>query len=502
MTKTIALRFFSIASLVWALSSLALGSRMCRADEDQVYSEREIQVWSEYAVKISDGQPNDLMALESTIEQVEASNRIRLDLLRVLASRYRDLNEPESARRVASLVLTDPIFERRILSPEDAGRWSDAAFTFVYATQPDDRPQFIEQVQDQLASSKQSVCFRMKMLDFLIVLQSKQLQSDAARTLAMRYLPELLRELPDEPSPLMIYQLWQIDSTLSDARVPTPLRLELLEWCSRSTDAAIRAKSDFDLRFYNNLMNIRGSVARLHLEAGADQATVLASLDGTDELLELVIERIRSSASDDGKAAVAIDKTRAEYGRRVQLIQELATNHHRKGQEESALLGQPSPAVDLRPLAFGLGSDNLTLDDKVVVLEFWAIWCGPCIAVLHDLNKLHEKYQDRDFEIVGITSRYGYKINPATRAVERAKESDMVSREDEANAILEFLRPHSVTFGQVLDDGTLAEAFGVKSWPTTVLIDRNGVVRFVGSISSMPRYEQLQAKIEELFRLD
>ena len=57
-----------------------------------------------------------------------------------------------------------------------------------------------------------------------------------------------------------------------------------------------------------------------------------------------------------------------------------------------------------------LEGDRITLSDlrgSVILLNFWATWCGPCIMEIPDLNRLQEKYQDKGLEVVGITLTSG-----------------------------------------------------------------------------------------------
>jgi len=65
------------------------------------------------------------------------------------------------------------------------------------------------------------------------------------------------------------------------------------------------------------------------------------------------------------------------------------------------LLGKPMPiwGADLS----GKPIDEKTLDGKVVLLDFWATWCGPCVAEFPHLKLLYQKYKDKGFEIVGYT---------------------------------------------------------------------------------------------------
>ena len=101
------------------------------------------------------------------------------------------------------------------------------------------------------------------------------------------------------------------------------------------------------------------------------------------------------------------------------------------------------------------------LRGKVVFLNFWATWCGPCRDEMPSIEALHTKYKDKGLEVLGVNSG------------ERAEE------------VLAFMRSYNLSFPTVLDrDGTVGRAYGIQAIPTTYLIDREGniVMRLVGSI--------------------
>ena len=96
---------------------------------------------------------------------------------------------------------------------------------------------------------------------------------------------------------------------------------------------------------------------------------------------------------------------------------------------------------------------------KVVMINFWATWCAPCVEELPTMEALRTAWSDRPFEII---------------AVNLAEDRDAVSR---------FLDRHGIrlSFPVVLDsDGTVAETYKVRGLPATLLVDRNGSFVFGG----------------------
>lgn len=144
----------------------------------------------------------------------------------------------------------------------------------------------------------------------------------------------------------------------------------------------------------------------------------------------------------------------------------------------SSLEGRPVPALSL-PWVSGPGADQgdrFALDamrGRVVLLDFWASWCGPCRRSIPVLSRIHERYGNR-VEMVGVNVENG-----ASRA-----------------AVRDSHRRFGADFPSVQDEGYAAQsAFDVTSIPTLVLIDRTGTVRWVDL--GVPDPEEVSDRIDE-----
>ena len=116
--------------------------------------------------------------------------------------------------------------------------------------------------------------------------------------------------------------------------------------------------------------------------------------------------------------------------------------------------GQPAPAFSLPPLG---GGARVSLDaqkGKVVFVDFWASWCGPCRQSLPLYDKLNAELAQQPFTLLAV---------------------NLDEDDDAANG---FLKEHPVHYTVLRDPaGDVPKAFGLVGMPTSYLIDQHGVVR-------------------------
>jgi len=140
------------------------------------------------------------------------------------------------------------------------------------------------------------------------------------------------------------------------------------------------------------------------------------------------------------------------------------------------LPGQPAPEFTLKSLK----DKNLSLKElrgQVVMINFWATWCGPCRQEIPALNTLYEKYRDTGFVLLGVNVDS-----------ESANAIQMVSR-------------LKTTYPILFDaDKRASMLYQVSAMPTTILIDRDGKVRYIqkGYVTGIEN--KYQAQIRELLK--
>ena len=152
------------------------------------------------------------------------------------------------------------------------------------------------------------------------------------------------------------------------------------------------------------------------------------------------------------------------------------------------LLGEPAP--ELIDVAHYFPAEKLTLAElrgKVVLLDFWATSCAPCIDAFPTMLEWKQDYASQGFAILGVTRFYG---TAEGFTVDNATEVDFVKR---------FAKAHLLTYDiAIAKDETNHRTYGAPVIPTAVLIDRKGIVRYIETGTSPYRLDELREMIEKL----
>lgn len=119
----------------------------------------------------------------------------------------------------------------------------------------------------------------------------------------------------------------------------------------------------------------------------------------------------------------------------------------------NAMQGKPAPELALKEWINSKPLDLDLLKGKIVVLDFWATWCGPCLSAVPHTNKMKKKYAKKGVVIIGVCNQRGAEKMSAT------------------------VKKYAIEYPVAVDAGTNA-SYKVSSYPDYYVIDRRGILRW------------------------
>jgi peroxiredoxin len=163
------------------------------------------------------------------------------------------------------------------------------------------------------------------------------------------------------------------------------------------------------------------------------------------------------------------------WSRRGAAARARATGLRFGGPASAAGVGQQAPAFTA-PALDGAKSISLAAHrGKVVYLDFWASWCTPCLTSLPLLEELRKQFPSDQFQILAVN---------VDQDPEKARK---------------FLERTKIGYPSATDPkGSIPESFGIETMPTSFLIDRRGVIRYVHHGFRKGDVEPLRERIAKL----
>lgn len=170
------------------------------------------------------------------------------------------------------------------------------------------------------------------------------------------------------------------------------------------------------------------------------------------KLMELMMKGIYMPEPyiNDKKEIKAFVLRKATEEEKIQMQQ-----MQKAAQGESELIGTPAKTFSV----INMDGRTISLEDlkgKVIVMNFWFVECKPCIMEMPELNEIVEDYKNEEVIFLGFATNKKSKIE-------------------------KFLETKKFDYNIIPDSRKIAMDYGVQSYPTHIIIDREGMIRFVTS---------------------
>ena len=193
-------------------------------------------------------------------------------------------------------------------------------------------------------------------------------------------------------------------------------------------------------------------------------------------MFSIITLSVGCSQKKDDKEQSSKEETQPVNKNQVSKASNNTKTSNRAGQAQRPPVSIPAPDFTLATTEGDLVSLS-DLKGKVVLLNFWGTWCGPCRIELPDFVKLYDKYNKKGLEIVGITIRRGESIEDVAKFQEQWGLNYLLLNDINGNEVSEVTMDYSRAIGQM-----------ISGIPTTLIINREGFIvsGFVG-----PRKEQV-----------
>ena len=173
----------------------------------------------------------------------------------------------------------------------------------------------------------------------------------------------------------------------------------------------------------------------------------------------------------------------------------------KKDDAYAELIGKTAPDFATDFALNGKATKLSDLKGKVVLIDFWAVWCGPCIRTFPHLRDLNAKYKDQGLELLGVTTYYE-KIGFDKEAGKVTQVKDKLTKVEEQAMLKDFATHHKLDYrlatipADQKDD--VYSKYKIRGIPTAVLVDRKGNLRLVKVGASEENGKEIEDTIKKL----
>ncbi len=233
-------------------------------------------------------------------------------------------------------------------------------------------------------------------------------------------------------------------------------------------------------RYAGDLDGFRGKPVRDLAKAGRIVAQLAARVPGSDRRKFVEQTYLDALERADLAAAEALLRQRVSPAEINEPVRQMATGRLRVVEARRVPLDLKFTAADGRVV------DLAALRGKVVLIDFWATWCVPCLKEMPNIRAAYKKYHAQGFEVVGI-------------AFEKAASPRKLSMERTVEQLVQFTREQDMPWPHHYDglhwDNEFGRRFAIKELPTAFLLGKDGRL-----VTTNTHGSKLAAAVERLLK--
>jgi thiol-disulfide isomerase/thioredoxin len=168
--------------------------------------------------------------------------------------------------------------------------------------------------------------------------------------------------------------------------------------------------------------------------------------------------------------------------------------------KQGLLVGKEAPELQVENWIQGDAIKLADLKGKVVLVDFWAVWCPPCIESFPKLQEWRKKYSDKGLVIIGVSRSCNFTFDELTGKTTLNEGDD--SPPDEPELLRKFARFHKIDYPLAIEKqgSHQNDVYGRASIPQVVLIGKDGKVRLVRTGTRDETIKEIETALETLVR--
>ncbi|PQO44887.1 redoxin family protein [Blastopirellula marina] len=350
-------------------------------------------------------------------------------------------------------------------------------------------------------SAEEGSAVQLKAMDQLEAFEADNSDADPLVQFANENFEVLIKQMQESPKEAKP-RIDQFRKTMEELKIKDNPAAENM------VQQILNALDSFSIRIAAAETTLDEVKAKLEKDPSDVDAVKLYTLKLTMVFMEDMMDDVDKAesflASQKKFVAATLEKTddsdaKLAYKRAEMTIRQMGGNIEQM-KALQAVVGKEMLPIEADAWVNGDAQTIDKLKGKVVLLDFWAIWCGPCIRGFPHLVEWQEKYGKDGFQVVGVTEYFGFEWPEGAEGPQQAQGGNDPEREQDA--LTKLTKKHELKHPTAVlsEPEELNTYYAVSAIPHMVLIGRDGKVRKVQAGINEAIAKSIDEKIQELLK--